>query len=118
MTNDSWWSDSQGHKQLLAYARLRAIETRRDIGRSANSGISAFINQRGDIVEKLDYGKRGALRGDINLNTSLTTYVKYGDVIARLALLLAGILLAYAISKTVLNKINKNALKRKHNIKK
>lgn len=118
MTNDSWWSDSQGHKQLLAYARLRAIETRRDIGRSANSGISAFINQRGDIVEKLDYGKRGALRGYINLNTSLTTYVKYGDVIARLALLLAGILLAYAISKTFLNKINKNALKRKHNIKK
>jgi apolipoprotein N-acyltransferase len=51
MTNDSWWDNSEGHKQLLSYARLRAIETRREIVRAANSGISAHINARGDIVE-------------------------------------------------------------------
>ncbi|MBP3839892.1 MAG: apolipoprotein N-acyltransferase, partial [Chryseobacterium sp.] len=38
MTNDSWWGVTQGHQQLMAYARLRAIETRREIARSANSG--------------------------------------------------------------------------------
>lgn len=116
MTNDSWWRDSQGHKQLLAYARLRAIETRRDIARSANSGISAFINQRGDIISELGYGKKGALKGEVNLNSELTIYVKYGDVIARLALLLAGVILAYALSPTILNKIN--TVKRKTDIKK
>ncbi|MDR1876606.1 MAG: apolipoprotein N-acyltransferase [Flavobacteriaceae bacterium] len=99
VTNDSWWSDSQGHKQLLAYARLRAIETRKDIARSANSGISAFIDQRGDIIKQLEYGKRGALRGEINLNSQLTFYVKYGDVIARISLILGGIILAYALFK-------------------
>jgi apolipoprotein N-acyltransferase len=46
MTNDSWWGVSEGHKQLLSYAKLRAIETRREIARAANSGISAHINAR------------------------------------------------------------------------
>ncbi|MDR2123315.1 MAG: apolipoprotein N-acyltransferase [Flavobacteriaceae bacterium] len=107
MTNDSWWSNSQGHKQLLAYSRLRAIETRRDIARSANSGISAFINQRGDIVKKLGYGQRGALRGEVNLNSTHTFYTRYGDLIARIALILAGIILGYAFSKIIMTKINK-----------
>ncbi|MGM5630665.1 apolipoprotein N-acyltransferase [Apibacter raozihei] len=102
MTNDSWWSDSQGHKQLLAYARLRAIETRRDIARSANSGISAFINQKGDIIEQLPYGYRGALKGEINLNSELTFYSKYGDVIARISLIAAGIIIAYVLSKIII----------------
>ena len=50
MTNDSWWGNSEGHKQLLSYARLRVIETQRN-RESANSGISAHINAKGDIVE-------------------------------------------------------------------
>ncbi len=107
MTNDSWWSNSQGHKQLLAYARLRAIETRRDIARSANSGISAFINQRGDIIKELGYEKRGALKGEINLNSQLTFYTKYGDLLARLALILGGIILAYSISKIIMSRLKK-----------
>ena len=47
ITNDGWWKDTPGHKQHMAYARLRTIECRRSIARSANTGISAFINQRG-----------------------------------------------------------------------
>lgn len=115
MTNDSWWSDSQGHKQLLSYARLRAIETRRDIARSANSGISAFINQRGDIEKRLGYGVRGALKGEVNLNTKLTFYVKYGDWIARVSFIISGIIIAYVITKNIIEhmKIKRNAEKYK-----
>ena len=53
LTNDAWWGDTQGYKQLLSYTRLRAIETRRSVARSANTGISAFINGRGDILKAL-----------------------------------------------------------------
>ncbi|MDR3273604.1 MAG: apolipoprotein N-acyltransferase [Flavobacteriaceae bacterium] len=102
-TNDSWWGNSQGHKQLLTYARLRAIENRRDIARSANSGISAFINQRGDIEKSLEYDVRGALRGNVNLTSELTFYAKYGDVLARIALILSGMILAYALSKRIVS---------------
>ena len=44
ITNDGWWSESQGYKQHLSYARIRAIETRRNILRSANTGSSAILN--------------------------------------------------------------------------
>ncbi|WP_167597886.1 apolipoprotein N-acyltransferase [Leeuwenhoekiella sp. ZYFB001] len=85
ITNDAWWGDTQGHKQHLNYARLRAIETRRSIARSANTGISAFINQKGELTKKLGYGLRGSLKGTLNANDTLTFYVRFGDYLARLA---------------------------------
>ena len=87
ITNDAWWRDTQGHKQLLAYARLRAIENRRDVARSANTGISAIIDQTGSIKELLAYGKKGALKGTVNRNKILTFYSRFGDYIPKFAVL-------------------------------
>ena len=97
ITNDAWWSDTQGHKQHLNYAKLRAIETRRSIVRSANTGISAFINEKGDILQTLGYAEVGSLRGEITLNNKETFYVKHGDYIARVAHLLALFLFLFAV---------------------
>ena len=99
ITNDAWWGDTQGHKQHLSYAKLSAIETRRDVVRSANTGISAFINQKGDIVQQLGYEKRGSLRGDVQLNQEETFYVKYGDYIARVASFIALFSFLFAVVK-------------------
>lgn len=104
MTNDSWWGSTDGHRQLLLYGNLRAIENRRAIVRSANSGISAFVNQRGDIMKSLPYGERGAINGTVLMNSKLTFYTKYGDVIARVALLIMGIILAYTLAQKLLYK--------------
>lgn len=82
ITNDGWWGNTSGKDQHLQYAKLRAIETRRWVARSANTGISAFINQRGDIVKKTNWWEATAIKTDINLNEELTFYVKYGDLIA------------------------------------
>lgn len=110
MTNDSWWGNSQGHKQLLSYAKLRAIETRRAIARSANSGISAFINQRGDVEASLSYGTQGAKRHILKANTVETMYVRYGDYLLRIALFLIGIILTYTISLSFTGKKEQNGL--------
>ncbi|MBV6880761.1 apolipoprotein N-acyltransferase [Epilithonimonas ginsengisoli] len=95
VTNDSWWGFSQGHKQLLAYAKLRAIETRREIARAANSGTSAHINSRGDIVDELPYGAKGALTAKINLIDKETFYTKSGDFLSRICLFVIGALLLF-----------------------
>jgi apolipoprotein N-acyltransferase len=84
ITNDGWWGNTSGKDQHEMYATLRAIETRRDIARSANTGISCFINQRGDITQHTKWWTSTAIKGDINLNNEITFYVKSGDIIAKL----------------------------------
>jgi apolipoprotein N-acyltransferase len=79
ITNDGWWENTSGKDQHLDYAKLRAIETRRWVARSANTGISAFINQRGDIVQQTKWWTKTAIKQDINLNSDLTFYVLHGD---------------------------------------
>jgi len=86
ITNDAWWNETQGHKQHLSYAKLRAIETRRDIARSANTGISAIINAKGQITSSLPYGEKGALSGQLITNNKITFYVRAGDYIARISI--------------------------------
>ncbi|MFZ4863827.1 apolipoprotein N-acyltransferase [Sphingobacterium sp. Mn56C] len=86
ITNDGWWKNTSGKDQHLAYAKLRAIENRRWVARSANTGISGFINQRGDIVQKTSWWTPASLTQEINLNEDLTFYTKNGDVIVFIAL--------------------------------
>ena len=89
ITNDGWWENTSGKDQHLDYAKLRAIETRRWVCRSANTGISAFINQRGDVIKQTKWWTRTAIKQDINLNSDLTFYVLHGDYLPRIGSLLA-----------------------------
>ncbi|HRZ41156.1 MAG TPA: apolipoprotein N-acyltransferase [Bacteroidales bacterium] len=89
ITNDGWWGNTPGHRQHNAFASIRAIETRRDIARSANTGISCFINQRGDVLQPTPYWKSAAITGTIVPNSKITFYVRYGDYIGRIAAFVA-----------------------------
>lgn len=99
ITNDGWWGDTPGYKQHLAYARLRAVEQRRSVARSANTGISATINQRGDVIAQSQWWEPVAIRDTIKVNKEQTPYAKNGDVIARTSLLFSGLLLLMAIGR-------------------
>jgi apolipoprotein N-acyltransferase len=85
MTNDGWWEDTPGYRQHLAYARIRAIENRRSIARSANTGSSAFINQRGDLIAPTGWWEAISIKADIHLNKTKTYYTENGDYIGRIA---------------------------------
>lgn len=85
VTNDAWWGNTAGHKQHLYYASLRAIEARRDVTRSANTGVSCFIDQLGNIRQTTTYDTPDAIRSTMYRNTDITFFVKYGDQIGRVA---------------------------------
>ena len=89
ITNDGWWGDTPGYKQHLSFSSLRALEMRRSIARSANTGISCFINQRGDIQQSTAYWEPIAIKQDINLNDEITFYARYGDYIGRVSLFIS-----------------------------
>lgn len=97
ITNDGWWLDSPGYRQHLWYDRLRAIETRRSIARCGNTGVSALIDHRGDITASTNWWRRESLKGELNLNDTITVFVKYGDYIGRIAYYSMMIFIALAL---------------------
>jgi apolipoprotein N-acyltransferase len=99
ITNDGWWGNTQGYKQHLSLARLRAVETRRDVVQSANTGISAHINQKGQLVKQLGYEKRGSVLANVKLNEDQTFYTQQGDYIARVAVFMAILLFLYSFAR-------------------
>lgn len=106
ISNDGWWGDTRGHRDLVKYSAHRAIETRRSIARSANTGISAIINQRGEVEKSVGWDERGAIFGTVNANDEITFYVKNGDYIVRLSLYLLGLTLVYMLGMKYYKKNN------------
>lgn len=88
ITNDAWWGDTPGYKQHFHYARLRAVENRRTVIRSANTGISGIIDPYGKVISALKYNVDGRVDGKAKLYEERTFFTKYGDVIGRLSLVL------------------------------
>ena len=85
MTNDGWWGDTPGYRQHFNYARLRAIENRRDVVQAANTGTSGLIDQRGDVRCKTGWWVETAFRGTIQANDAQTYFVRHGDFVGRWA---------------------------------
>lgn len=83
MTNDGWWGDTPGYRQHFRFARLRAIEFRRDVLQVANTGTSGIINQRGDVLISTPWWVEVAFRGTMNGNGELTFFARHGDCIGR-----------------------------------
>lgn len=110
ITNDGWWGDTPGYKQHLNCSQLRAIENRRSIARSANTGILAFINQRGEIVSNTAWWEKSAIKDVLKTNNKITFYTRYGDYIGRLARFLSILLVLYLIVNHLIKKIIKKQL--------
>jgi apolipoprotein N-acyltransferase len=104
ITNDGWWGNTPGHRQHFSFASLRAIECRRDVARSANTGISGFVNQRGDVLQRTEYWKPDVIRQTMMANTEQTFYVKYGDYIGRIFLFTGILLLLLSFVRAIIKK--------------
>ncbi|MDX1582667.1 MAG: apolipoprotein N-acyltransferase [Thermoanaerobaculia bacterium] len=91
ITNDSWFGESSAQRQHLDGARLGAIETRRWMVRAATTGISAIVDPAGRIVEIQPSDTRGILVHEVKRRSGITPYVRYGDVLAIVGILLAAV---------------------------
>ena len=99
ISNDGWWGDTAGYKRLFDFCRLRAIETRRAIARSANTGISGFISPTGRTIgDRLEWNEEGVLTAEVELCSEKTIYTVYGDWIARISTFVAVLTLLYFVA--------------------
>jgi len=80
ISNDTWFGRSYGPIQHLEIAQNRALEHKKTLVRSTNSGISAFITKEGKIKEKQGYFEEKSLKNEIELYKGQTFYAKYGNL--------------------------------------
>ena len=107
ITNDGWWKNTAGYQQHMHYARLRAIESRRYVVRSANTGISCVIDAQGQIIDHTGWWETVARRWTVPvMEGEQTFYTKNGDSIAKIAVFLT---ILFALSLFV-KKLMKKAL--------
>lgn len=86
VTNDGWWGNTSGYIQHAYFASLRAIENRRAIARSANTGRSLFADVYGNLYQETGFWEEAVIDRELNLYGGETFYVKHGDYLGRIAL--------------------------------
>jgi apolipoprotein N-acyltransferase len=84
ITNDAWFGKTSGPYQHFSMAVFRAIENRKPVIRSANTGISGFIDSCGRILGKTDLFSRTYMVSTIKTDKTLSPYTKYGDIFSYL----------------------------------
>ena len=89
ITNDGWWKNTGGYKQHLHFASVRAIETRRPVARAGNTGVSCIIDIRGIVTDKTEWWEQAVLKGEIIPEKRITPYVRFGDYLMRISLILS-----------------------------
>lgn len=104
ITNDGWWKKTPGHKQHMNYARLRAIETRTWVARSANTGISCFIDPYGRVYNPQPYDTQAAIKLTVYDDSKTTFFVKNGDILSRIMMILSGIILLWVVYLKVMTR--------------
>ena len=104
ITNDGWWKNTAGFKQHFSYARLRAIEQRKTIVRSANTGISGVIAANGEVIAQTKWDEAICIEATVDGNNKQTFYAKFGNYIGRLSLFIAFMLTIVAFVQGKLRK--------------
>jgi apolipoprotein N-acyltransferase len=80
ISNDGWFGNSLAPYQHLQITQVRALEFNRYILRAANTGLSAVINNHGEIIEYIPINKQGTLSGFVPINLNRSFYSRYGDI--------------------------------------
>ena len=92
VTNDAWFGRTSAPYQHFSMAVFRAIENRVPVARSANTGISGFIDSRGRIIQKSDIFVKASLTNTISVGNEKSFYAGHGDVFAYVCLIITSIM--------------------------
>ncbi len=100
ITNEGYWSKTQGAYEMAAFTRLRAIEMRRSIARAANTGISGLIDPLGRMYGEVPWWSEQSVSGKLKLSRQMTLYVRYTDFFPKACLwLLLGLAAAICLQR-------------------
>jgi apolipoprotein N-acyltransferase len=93
ITNDGWWGETPGYKQHFEFAKLRAIENRREVLQCANTGISGVIDEKGNVISKTQYWQSDVVKHQAKMMFDKTIFVQFGNEMEWVFVLLAILIL-------------------------
>jgi len=103
LTNDAWFGMTSAPHQHLSMAIFRSVENRRPMVRAANTGVSAFIGPRGEVISMGEQFREEVLMGELKKpDSSLTFYTSYGD------LFILALVLMVVINIIIIRRVNSN----------
>ncbi len=106
ISNDAWFGNTSGPYQHLNQAILRAIETKRYILRATNSGVSAVISPKGEIIDKIGLNKEGSIYAEsVYLIDQKTFFVLYHNHIKSFCFIIWIVLLICCFKKEIISQI-------------
>jgi apolipoprotein N-acyltransferase len=79
ISNDGWFGDSIGPLQHLQIARMRALETGRYMLRGTNNGVTAIIDEKGQIAGTIPQFERAVLTGKVYTAEGNTPFMQTGS---------------------------------------
>ena len=88
ISNDSWFGNTLAPYQHLQISQVRALEFNRSMLRATNTGISAFINNKGEVLDYIPNNTEGVITGNIPVNNNISMYSRYGDICVLMLLFL------------------------------
>ena len=81
ISEDGWFGNSVGPYQHFSHSIFRSIEEGKNLIRSANNGISAFINSKGQIVDQIKSTESGVIEVKNFKQTKKTLFSSSGNKI-------------------------------------
>lgn len=101
LTNDAWFKRSIGTYQHAMLSRFRAVETRRQIIRAANTGYSMIVSPSGEIIQKTDLFERTMFVDNLEICKIVTINSRYFNWLPKFLLFLSLILMIMALVKKI-----------------
>jgi apolipoprotein N-acyltransferase len=79
ISNLAWFNDSLALPQHLQISRMRVLETQHPMLRATNTGATAIIDARGEVIAQLPYRTTGALTGEVQGYQGTTPFIRFGN---------------------------------------
>lgn len=94
ITNDGWTGNTSGYMQGADYTLPLAIEMQRPLIRCANTGVSMII-QNGHVTQSAGWHEKKVVLDDVVLNSSYSFFVKYGNIVGVISVIITACMLLY-----------------------